>query len=273
MERQLYTRWSHLGTYYGFTPYSSVTIASGEADSSSPREGQLIHRMFDTRYYIMAVIALFYRARLLDFLERVALVSKHLYFDQQYGRSHLDNIQIVGRIRAEFLLFNSHWYFDELKNKDEEQEHFEMQCEQYRMEVIRRDIQQELDALSDSLMYFQFRATEAVNRLAFVTMMLGCAAVGTGFYGKKFGHVFDFLLKPEPGREWMFWASRLRGPHRVGGSRSWYLDDSRQLEGLPQCRDPAKDPRWMDRGGADAEDIRLGQARGAFHQFTTRRTL
>jgi hypothetical protein len=208
MERQLYRRWSHLGTYYGFTPYSSVTvtIGSGGSDADGPREGLLIHRMFDTRYYIMATIALFYRATLLDFSERVALVSKHLYFDQWYGRSHLDNIQLVGTIRAEFLHFNTHWYFDELTNKDEEREHFEMQCQQYRTEVMRHDIERELDALNDSLMYFhQFRATEAVNRLAIISLMLGCGAVATGFYGMNFGHVFDFLLKPAPGREWMFW--------------------------------------------------------------------
>jgi hypothetical protein len=163
--------------------------------------------MFETRYYIMAVIALFYRTTLLDFSERVALLSKRLYRDHWYGRSHLENIQIVGRLRAEFLHFNTHWYFDELTNKDEEREHFEMQCEQYRTEVTRRELERELDSLNDSLMYFhQLRATEAVNRLAIISMMLGCGALTTGFYGMNFGHVFDFLLKPEKGREWMFWA-------------------------------------------------------------------
>ena len=210
MRSQLYTRWSHLGTYYGFTPYSSVaiTIGSGGCNADGPREGLLIHRMFESRYYIMAMISLFYRASLLDYSERVALVSKRLYLDHWYGRLHQENIQLIGRLHAEFLHFNTHWYFDEPTNKDEECDHFRMQCLQYRTELMRQDIQRELDALNDSLRnYHQFRATEAVNRLAMISMILGCGAVVTGFFGMNFGHMFDFLLQPKPGSEWVYWVA------------------------------------------------------------------
>jgi hypothetical protein len=45
--------------------------------------GALIHRMFTTRYYMMALIALFYRATLLSLAERVAVVSEELYRRQE----------------------------------------------------------------------------------------------------------------------------------------------------------------------------------------------
>ena len=88
MERQIYRRWAHQGTYYGFTSYSNVTAAIGtfDCDEHQLREGFLIHRMFNTRYYLMALVALFYRATLLDFSERTALVSKQLYLDQDDDR-------------------------------------------------------------------------------------------------------------------------------------------------------------------------------------------
>ena len=210
MRKHLYTRWAHFGTYYGFTSYSSVTFTIGgyQCDFHRIEEGLLVHRMFASRYFIMAMIALFYRATLLDFSERVALVSKRLYLDQWFGRFHLDNIQLTGRVRAEFLHFNTHWYFDELTNKDEECEHFQMQCRQYRTEVMRQDLERELDSLNMSLhTFYQFRATEAVNRLALFSVILGCGAVVTGFFGMNFSHVFDFLLKPAPGLRWIFWGS------------------------------------------------------------------
>jgi hypothetical protein len=163
--------------------------------------------MFASRYYIMSLIALFYRATLLDYSERVALVSKRLYLDQWYGRFHLENIQLTSRIRAEFLFFNTHWYFDELTNKDEECEHFQLQCIQYRTEVMRQDLERELDSLNMSLHTFhQFRNTEAVNRLAMISMILGCGAVVTGFFGMNFEHIFEWLLKPLPGGEWVYWT-------------------------------------------------------------------
>jgi hypothetical protein len=210
MKAQLYTRWAHLGTYYGFTSYSGIAISlgSGEFADRGPREGLLIYRMFETRYYITALVALFYRATLLDFSERVALVSKRLYQDQWSGRFPLENIQFTDRVRAEFLLFKAHWYFDELTNKDEEYDHFRLQCLQYRTEAMRHNIERELEALNDSLHNaYQFRAAEAVNRLAIISTMLGCGAVVTGFYGMNFGHWFEFLLEPTAGKEWIHWAA------------------------------------------------------------------
>ena len=84
MRQQLYTRWAHQGTYYGFTSYSAVTVCFGERDCDDHllQEGFLIHRMFLSRYHLMALIALFYRATLLDFAERTALVSRRL--DQDF---------------------------------------------------------------------------------------------------------------------------------------------------------------------------------------------
>ena len=90
MYEQMYRRWTHQGTWYGCTSYSNITAAIGtfDCDQHQLREGFLIHRMFDTRYYLMAIVALFYRASLLNFNERTAVVSKHLYLDQEDGASH-----------------------------------------------------------------------------------------------------------------------------------------------------------------------------------------
>ena len=95
MQRQLYRCWAHQGTYYGFTSYSNITAAIGtfDCDEHLLREGFLVHRMFNTRYYLMALVALFYRATLLDFSERTALVSKQLYLDQEDQRFAVENIQ------------------------------------------------------------------------------------------------------------------------------------------------------------------------------------
>jgi hypothetical protein len=87
MNSYVYRRWAHEGTYYGFTSYSNVTLALGVYDRGEhvSQEGFLIHRMFDTRYYLMAIVALFYRASLLDFAQKTALVSRRLYRDQEGG--------------------------------------------------------------------------------------------------------------------------------------------------------------------------------------------
>ncbi len=203
MRRQMYSRWAHQGTWYGATSYSNITVAVGnfDCDEHLLREGFLIHRMFVTRYYLMSLVALFYRATVLDFAERTALVSKRLYLDQEDGKLSLENIRLASDLRAEFLHFANYWCFDELANKDEEQEHFVLQCGQYRIDPMKREIEQEVEALNASLYsYFQFRNTEAVNRLAMLSLILGAGAVLTGFFGMNFGRGFaKVFFEPGPG--------------------------------------------------------------------------
>jgi hypothetical protein len=197
MARQLYTRWAHEGTYYGFTSYSSVTVTVGTFDSGEHllREGFLIHRMFRTRYYLMALVALFYRATLIDFAERTALVSKRLYRDQEDGKHSAENILLAANLRAEFLHFSNYWYFEELANKVEEIEHFLMQCCEYRTDSMKKQIEEEIEKLNASLdNYYQYRNTEAVNRLAMVSLLVGAGAVLTGFFGMNFAGAFERVL-------------------------------------------------------------------------------
>lgn len=202
MRQQMYTRWAHQGTYYGFTSYSNITVTIGtfDADEHILREGFLVHRMFNTRYYLMALVALFYRATLLDFEERTALVSKRLYLDQEDGKLSPPNIRTASDLRAEFLHFSNYWYFDELANKDEEIEHFMLQGQHYRIEPIKREIEEEIEKLDASLHnYFQVRNTEAVNRLAMLSLIVGAGAVLTGFFGMNFGRWFSrAFFEPEP---------------------------------------------------------------------------
>ncbi|MEN6533268.1 MAG: CorA family divalent cation transporter [Bryobacteraceae bacterium] len=197
MKRQTYSRWAHQGTYYGFTSYSNITATIGafDCDEHQLREGFLIHRMFQTRYYLMALVALFYRATLLDFAERAALVSKQLYLDQADGRLGVENIRMASDLRADFLHFSNYWHFDELANKDEELEHFTMQCGEYRIRPMKAEIEEEIEKLNASLhTYHQFRNTEAINRLAVLSLLLGAGAVLTGFFGMNFGHRFGRLF-------------------------------------------------------------------------------
>ncbi len=194
LTRHLYTRWAHMGTYYGFTSYSNVTTTVGQSDCDmhTLREGFLIHRMFRTRYYLMFLIALFYRATLLEFAERTALISKRIYRDWEDGKLSKGNVRIASDLRAEFLHFSNYWYFDELSNKEEEFEHFTMHCRTLRVQSTKNHIDQEIEKLNTLLQsYAASRNTEAVNRLAILSLFVGAGAILTGYFGMNFGKEFQ----------------------------------------------------------------------------------
>lgn len=205
MRQHVYRRWAHQGTLYGFTSYSNVTLTMGRfnCDEHELKEGFLVHRMFMSRYYFTVMVALFYRATLLDFSERTALISRLLY--KKYTVAEVDerDIRLVGQLMAEFQHFSNYWYFSELANKDEEIEHFTLQCNVYRLAPMKGEIEQEIEKLSNYLdRVFQNRNTESINRLAMLSLILGAGAMVTGFFGMNFGRGFDKLFFNPDANPW-----------------------------------------------------------------------
>jgi len=194
MRRDAYRRWAHQGTLYGFTSYSNVSLVMGrfDCDLHQLQEGFLVHRMFMSRYYLTVIVALFYRATLLDFSERTALVSRQLYKRTGTRQIVEADIRLVSRLMADFQHFSNYWYFSELANKDEEIEHFQMQCDAYRLTGMKTEVEQEIEKMSDFLeRVFQQRNTDSINRLAMLSMILGGGAMITGYFGMNFGGLFD----------------------------------------------------------------------------------
>jgi hypothetical protein len=143
----------------------------------------------------MAVVALFYRAVLLDFSERSALASRRLLHDQQRGQLTLPSITMVNDMRTEFLNFNSYWHFDDLSTKQFDNDLFRRLCSEYKIAEMKKVLASELRYMSEFVYnFYQLRTTEAVNRLAILSLLFGGGAVLTGFFGmnfeREFGQIF-----------------------------------------------------------------------------------
>lgn len=206
LRRQVYRRWAHQGTLFGFTSYSNVTMVMGrfDCDEHQLKEGFLVHRMFMSRYYLTAIVALFYRATLLDFSERTALVSRTL--GRRVGSAKIteEDTRNVAKLMAEFQLFSNYWHFSELANKDEEIEHFQMQCDAFRLNSMKTEVEQEIEKLNDTLeRIYLLRNTESINRLAMLSMILGGGAMVTGYFGMNFGKEFEQVFFNPPGAGWV----------------------------------------------------------------------
>jgi hypothetical protein len=190
-------------TLFGFTAHSLSILQLGpearEPDASGqrrsgggrgPQEPELLG-VFHTRYYLMSVIALFYRAVLLDFHERGALVSRRLLQDEQSGRLTLPSINMVNELRTEFLHFSSYWHFDDISCKETDNDLFRRLCSEYKIASMKGVLADELRHMAEFVYnFYQLKNTEAVNRLAILSLIFGGGAVLTGFFGMNFGREF-----------------------------------------------------------------------------------
>jgi hypothetical protein len=198
----------------GFTNHScSILRLNAKAEGAHPpdrlsgspvmhaRDDRNVMREFHTRYYLMNVVALFYRAALLDFSERSALVSKRLLQDQQYGRLTQPSIAMVNELRTEFLNFTSYWHFDDISCKQTHNDLFRQLCAEYKIAHMKEVLTEEIRHMSEFVYnFYQLRNTDAVNRLAMLSLIFGGGAVLTGFFGMNFGREFgQFFFEGEGG--------------------------------------------------------------------------
>jgi len=200
---------------FGFTAHScsilwlgSVTAEKQDVrdrayapPAAAAQDNLEVCRTFHTRYYLMTVVALFYRAVLLDFHERSALVSRRLLQDQQSGRLTLPSITMVNELRTEFLNFSSYWHFDDISCKETDNDLFRRLCAEYKIGDMKGILADELRHMAEFVYnFYQLRNTEAVNRLAMLSLIFGGGAVLTGFFGMNFGREFgQFFFEGESG--------------------------------------------------------------------------
>ena len=95
---------------------------------------------------------------------------------------------------ADFHYFNNYWFFTELTTKDEESERFAILSDAYQLGVGKDNIEDEIDKLAGYIdRMYALRNSDAVNRLALMSVILGIGALITGYYGMNIPHLGVFL--------------------------------------------------------------------------------
>jgi hypothetical protein len=197
MKEHVYRRWQHQGTLYGTTAYSNVTSTLATAETIDP--AHVVYRMFRGRNLLMAVIALFYRASLLDFADESAMVSRQLFPVFSGGLVRHRHIQFATRLMADFHYFNTYWFHLEPTAKDEELEHFRLLSKAYQLSASKETLEDQIESLAGFIdRLFALRNNDAVNRLAMMSVILGIGALVTGYYGQNIPHLTNWLTHNAP---------------------------------------------------------------------------
>jgi CorA-like Mg2+ transporter protein len=115
--------------------------------------------------------------------------------NQQTGRQTLASIRLVNDFHTEPLNFSGCWYFDDLSCRQADNDFFRQLCSEYRIDDMKTVLASELRHMSEFVYnFYQLRTTDAVNRLAMLSLIFGGGAVLTGFFGMNFGREFGRVL-------------------------------------------------------------------------------
>jgi len=108
---------------------------------------------------------------------------------------------MVNELRTEFLNFSSYWHFDDISCKQSDNDLFRQLCTEYKIAKMKEVLADEFRHMAEFVYnFYQLRNTEAVNRLAVLSLVFGGGAVLTGFFGMNFGREFgQFFFEGESG--------------------------------------------------------------------------
>jgi len=77
-------------------------------------------------------------------------------------------------------------------------------CSEYRVDEMKSVLTSELRHMTEFVYnFYQLRTTEAVNRLALLSLIFGGGAVLTGFFGMNFGREFTRVVFEGQGSSWL----------------------------------------------------------------------
>lgn len=173
MEESLYRRWQFLGTIYGFTRYSSVYTGFGDYFAGT------VYHHYNSMYYQLAVLSLFYRVFLIDFAKSVAETTKKL----QNSQSRDDFLYL----KEKFMFFSNIYWFEEVTNQDEGIEIFDMYKQSFLFRNMYQQIKEEVDRADEYMdICTRKKLEESNSRITKYGIPVGIAAVITGFFGMNF---------------------------------------------------------------------------------------
>ncbi len=173
-EHVVYRRWYNLGNLYGFTRYSSAYSGYGGFFSNE------IFNNFNSMYYQLAVISLFYRMSLIEFSDDVADATLKLELGNPDRKIFLT-------IKKAFMDFSNIYWFQEVTNQDEGIEIFDCYKKSFMFENMYNQVKEEIDRADK---YFEsidgMRYVWLSNRCAIGGLLFGALAVLTGYFGMNF---------------------------------------------------------------------------------------
>jgi hypothetical protein len=166
MNTNLYKRWAHYGNLYGYTRYSSVYLGY---EAFFKEE---VFKQFNSMYYQLALLSLFYRVTLLDFSKRIVGATNSLI----KKRNRCD----FKKLRKEFVRFHNVYWFKEITNQDQGIEIFDLYRNALEFDKIYEQVKDEIERAND------VEASHFQNRITIGGKFIGIVALLIGYFGTDF---------------------------------------------------------------------------------------
>jgi len=179
MKDLVYRRWSEYGYLYGYTRYSSAYTGFGNEFIDN------LFQDFNSMYYQLALISLYYRSSLIDFSDKVAKTTQQLDLVNKKDQGSYRESFLT--LKADFMQFSNLYWFQEVTNQDQGIEIFELYKKSFAFKSMYKQIKDEIDRGDEYLNILQQnKLNDFTKQFSIVGSFLAVLAIMVGFFGINF---------------------------------------------------------------------------------------
>jgi len=177
MNNLVYRRWSNGGSLYGYTRYSSAYTGFGDFF------GDKLFQDFNSMYYQLALISLYYRSSLISFSDEVAQTTQQLV----NKKDQTSDRELFLKLKADFMQFSNLYWFQEVTNQDQGIEIFKLYKKSFEFETMYKQIKEEIDRGDEYLNTLQqIELNVFTTNFSRYGLVLAGLAILVGFFGINF---------------------------------------------------------------------------------------
>ncbi|MDL1980545.1 MAG: hypothetical protein LWX02_03525 [Deltaproteobacteria bacterium] len=177
MNNLVYRRWSNGGSLYGYTRYSSAYTGFGDFF------GDKLFQDFNSMYYQLALISLYYRSSLISFSDEVAQTTQQLVNKKDQASDR----ELFLKLKADFMQFSNLYWFQEVTNQDQGIEIFKLYKKSFEFETMYKQIKEEIDRGDEYLNTLQqIELNVFTTNFSRYGLVLAGLAILVGFFGINF---------------------------------------------------------------------------------------
>jgi len=154
-----------------------------------------LYNHFQSMYYQIAVLLLFYRGALLNFSDRSEKLSKRLHEISRTDTKGLrKTLEQVEALHKDFLLFRNRYWFREVTAQDQGIEMFDLWSRKLRNQELMKDVEEEIKELFSYVNSLHEKNISNTNTiLTIIGSILIPIALLTGLLGMN----LDIINKPD----------------------------------------------------------------------------
>ena len=180
LKEHTYPRWEHFHSKTGFSRYSSAFQYASHWEPN--------YRNFESMYYQMFLLVIFYRAKLIKFSSEIAVIAENFsHATDADGRKQKNFKNDLRSLHQQFIKFMNIFWFREVSSQDQGIELFELMRKAFQLDPMFDQVKDEIERADDLLeLLHNEKIEDFTQKAGIIGILIGILAIALAYFALDF---------------------------------------------------------------------------------------